>query len=123
MLTSYGIIAVLVILVVTLLAIALLAWFFISSSRSKPPQAKPDPRADAKAQSIVQRFVSSDLKKRAFIIRQNEDRFKVVFEHYSTKVISRDGEVAGWQTMPEKPVTDSLSSAVEIAKSWVHADD
>ena len=119
MLTNFGLLAILVLLVVAVLAMALVAWFLLSSPKPKPLAAK----TDVKTQPIVQRFISSDLKKRAFIIRQNESGYKVICQQYSNKVINRGGEVAGWQTLSEKPATDSLASAVEIAQSWVHAID
>lgn len=115
MLTTYGIIAILVIFIVAVLAMVLLAWLLRPSF--KPPPAK----TDVKTQPIVQRFVSSDLKKRAFIVRLNEGGYKVICQQYSNKVIGLNGEVAGWQAKPEKPVSDSLASAVEIAHGWVHA--
>ena len=112
---TYGIIAILVILVIVVLAIVVLTWLLMPSS--KPTSAKTDMRT----QPIVQRFISGDLKKRAFIVQQNEGGYKVIFQRYSTEVISLSGEVAGWQTLPDKPVTDSLASAVEIAQNWAHA--
>lgn len=114
---TYGILAILVILIVTVLAMVLVVWLLKPSS--KPPPAK----TDVKTQAIVQRFVSNDLKRRAFIIRLNEGGYKVIYQRYSTKVISLGGEVAGWQALPENPVLDSLANAVEIAQSWVHAND
>jgi hypothetical protein len=121
MLTNFGLLAILVLLVVAVLVIALVAWFLLSSPKPKPKP--PAAKTDVKTQPIVQRFISSDLKKRAFIIRQNESGYKVICQQYSNKVINRGGEVAGWQTLSEKPATDSLASAVEIAQSWVHAID
>ena len=109
---TYGILVVLVILIVVVLA-----WLF--TPRSKQASAK----ADVKTQPIVQRFISSDLKKRAFIVRLNEGGYKVIYQRYSNEVVTLGGEVAGWQTLPEKPVNDSLADAVEIAQSWVHAKD
>jgi cytoskeletal protein RodZ len=124
MLPNFGILAVLVILVIIfLLALGLLAWYLITSSKPKPPESKTDAKANVKTEPVVQNFISGDLKKRAFIVRQNEGGFKVVFQQYSNKVINRGGEVAGWQPLPEQPVTDSLASAVEIAQNWVHARD
>jgi cytoskeletal protein RodZ len=131
LMTDFGPLIFLVILIAILLALGLLAWFLISSSkpktptanRPKPAAAKTDAKANVATDPVVQRFVSNDLKKRAFVVRQNEGGFKVIFEQYSTQVINRSGEVAGWQTQPEKPVAESLASAVEIAQSWVHAQD
>ena len=80
-------------------------------------------KSDVKTQPIVQRFYSSDLKKRAFIVHQNDGRYKVGYQRHSDKVINLRGEIAGWQTQPEKPTTDSLASAVEVAQSWVQAED
>ena len=108
----YWIFAILIILIVAVL-------YLMSSSKKSSPSAK----TDVKTQPIVQRFVSNNLKKRAFIIQLNEGGYKVVFQRYSNEVINLGGEVAGWQALPKKPVTDSLASAVEIAQSWVHADD
>lgn len=121
--TNYGLLIFLVILVFVLLALGVLAWLLISSSKPKPSTPKTDAKAKVKTGPVVQRFISSDLKKRAFIVRQNEGGYKVVFEEYSSKVINRTGEVAGWQPLPEKPVAESLAGAVEIAQSWVHARD
>ena len=115
----YWIFAILIILIVAVLALVLVAWYLMSSSKKSSPSAK----TDVKTQPIVQRFVSNNLKKRAFIIQLNEGGYKVVFQRYSNEVINLGGEVAGWQALPKKPVTDSLASAVEIAQSWVHADN
>jgi len=117
MLTTYGILAILGILIVAVLAMVLLAWLLRPSS--EPTTTKNDVRT----QPIVQRFISSDLKKRAFVVRLNEGGYKVICQRYSNEVISPGGEVAGWQPLPEKPVSDSLASAVESAQSWVHAKD
>jgi hypothetical protein len=51
---------------------------------------------------------------------RNDDRYKVIYQQYSDKIINQRGEIVGWQTQPEKTITDSLSSAVEIAQEWVH---
>jgi Na+-transporting methylmalonyl-CoA/oxaloacetate decarboxylase gamma subunit len=116
--STYGIILIiLVILIIAVLAMIALAWFFRPSA--KPVSAK----TEVKTQPIVQRFVSNDLKKRAFVIRLNEGGFKVVYQRYSNEVINRGGEVAGWQDLPEKPIVDSFPKAVELAQSWVHAED
>jgi hypothetical protein len=124
MLTNSGLfIILLVIAILALLALGLLAWYLMNPSKSKSPVAKPDARAHGTTEPVVQRFVSSDLKRRAFIVRGNEDGFKVIFQRYSSEVVNRSGEVAGWQTLPEKPVSDSLAGAVEIAQNWVHARD
>ena len=116
---TYGIFSILIILIVAVLVLVLMVWYLMSSSKRSSPSAK----TDVKAQPIVQRFVSSDLKKRAFIIQLNVGGYRVVDQRYSDEVINLGGEVAGWQTLPKKPVTDSLSSAVEIAQNWVHADE
>jgi hypothetical protein len=113
----YLILAILVILAVAALAMILLAWFL------KPRSQTGSATTDVKTQPVVQRFVSSDLKKRAFVIRLNEGGFKVIYQRYSEEVISRGGEVAGWQALLEKPVTESMASAIEIAQNWVHAED
>lgn len=120
--TDYGLLIFLVILVFVLLALGILAWLLISPSKPKPP-TKTDAKAKVKTGPVVQRFISNDLKKRAFIVRQNEGGYRVVFERYSAEVINRSGEVAGWQALPEKPLSESLASAVEIAQSWVHTRD
>jgi hypothetical protein len=117
MLTTYGIIAILVILVVAVLAMVLLAWLLRPSSK---PTAE---KTEVKTQPIVQRFISHTLKKRAFIVRINEGGYKVIFQQYSNEVINLGGEVTGWQALPDKPVSDSLAGAVEIAQSWVHPKD
>lgn len=114
---TYGTLAILVILVVAILAIVVIAW-------QLKPSSKPTPsKTDVITQPIVQRFVSSDLKKRAFIVRLNDGGFKVIYQRYSNEVINLGGEVAGWKSLPNKPVTDSLADAVEIAQSWAHAED
>lgn len=115
--TTYRIIAVLIILVVAVLAIVGVAWYLMSSSK------RPSAKVDVKTQPIVQRFVSGDLKKRAFVVRLNRGGFKVIYQRYSEEVINLRGDVAGWYSLPEKPVTESLASAVEIAQSWAHAED
>ena len=116
---TFGILAILVILIIAILAIAVIAWKLISSSNNKPISSK----TDVITQPIVQRFVSSDLQKRAFIVHLNDGGFKVIFQRYSNEVIDLGGEVVGWQFLPNKPVTDSLADAVEIAQSWAHAED
>jgi hypothetical protein len=115
---TYGTLAILVILIIAILAIVVIAWKLMPSS-NKPTSSK----TDVITQPIVQRFVSSDLKKRAFIVRLNDGGFKVIYQRYSNEVIDLGGEVAGWQSLPNKPVTDSLADAVEIAQGWVHAGD
>lgn len=112
---TYGILAILIILIVALLALVVVAWFILQSS------SQPSASTKLKTQPIVQKFISHDLKKRAFIVQVNEGGYKVIYQYYSNEVISRGGEVAGWQALPERPVTDSLASAVEIAQSWVHS--
>jgi ABC-type dipeptide/oligopeptide/nickel transport system permease component len=114
---NYGILAILLILIVTVLALVIVAWFLMRSS------SKTQATSDVKTQPVVQRFISSDLKKRAFVIRLNEGGYKVVFQRYSNEVTNLRGDVLGWQALPEKPVTDSLTSAVEIAQKWAHAED
>jgi hypothetical protein len=104
MIPTYVIVAVFIILIAAVLAIVLIAW-------------------NVKTQPMVQRFISGDLKKRAFVVRQNEGGFKVIYQRYSNEVINVRGDVAGWQALPEKPVTESLANAVEIAQSWAHAED
>jgi hypothetical protein len=124
MLTNFGLLVILLVIVLlALLALGLLAWYLMNPSKSKSPAAKPDARTHGTTEPVVQRFVSGDLKRRAFIVRGNEGGFKVVFQRYSSEVINRSGEVAGWQSLPEKPVSDSLAGAVEIARNWVHARD
>ena len=119
MMLTYGMLAILIILIVAVLAMVLMAWYLMSSAKRPSPSAK----TDVKTQPIVQRFISNDLKKRAFIIQLNEGGYKVIYQRYSDEVISLGGEVAGWHSLPKKPITDSLASAVEIAQSWVHADN
>ena len=114
---TYGIFAILIILIVAVLVTVALAWYFMPSPK------RPSAKMDVKTQPIVQRFISNDLKKRAFIIRLNEGGYKVVYQHYSEEIINLGGEVAGWQTQPEKPVADSLANAVNIAQHWVHTED
>ena len=114
--TTYGIFAILITLIIAALVILLVAAWFISK-----PDPQPASKTNVKTQPIVQRFYSSDLKRRAFIVRRNDDRYKVIYQRYSEKVINQRGELAGWQTLPDKPTADSLVSAVEIAQNWVHA--
>ena len=117
MIPTYVIVAVLIILIAAVLAIVLIAWYLRSSSK------QPSAKTNVKTQPIVQRFISGDLKKRAFVVRQNEGGFKVIYQRYSNEVINVRGDVAGWQVLPEKPVTESLANAVDIAQSWAHAED
>ena len=112
---TYGALAVLVILTIVMLGI--MAWYFLRSSPQKPATS------DAKTQPILQRFVSNDLKKRAFIVELNEGGYKVIFQIYSEQVVTRGREIIGWRALHDKPVADSLDSAVEIAQSWVHSRD
>ena len=114
---TYGILAVLIMLIVAVLTLAVLDWYHLRSS------SQESARSEVKTQPIVQRFVSNDLRKRAFIIKLNEGGYKVVFQIYSEEVVSRGGEIAGWRALHERPVADSLASAVEIAQSWVHSED
>ena len=116
MITS-GILVILIVLLGAVLVLAILGWYFLR------PTSKKQTTSDVKTQPIVQRFVSNNLKKRAFIMKVNEGGYKVVYQGYSEEIINRAGEVAGWQTLPDKPSTDSLAMAVELAKSWVHADE
>ena len=113
---TYGLLAILVILIVALLALVVVVWLMMRSSTQKTSAS-----SNAKTQPIVQRFISNNLKKRAFIVQLNEGDYEVVCQRYSDEVINLGGEVAGWQVLPEKPVTDSLANAVEIAQSWVHS--
>jgi hypothetical protein len=115
--TNFGILAILAIVFIAALALVLLALFL------RQPSKQTTAKTEMKTQLVVQRFVSNDLKKRAFIIQLDEGGFKVVYQQYSNRVINRGGEVAGWQDLPEKPVTDSLSDAVKFAQGWVHAED
>ena len=112
---TYGFFAVLIILIVALLALMVVFWFFMR------PSTQASAATDTKTQPIVQRFVSNDLKKRAFIVKLNEGGYKVVFQIYSEEVVSRGGEIAGWRALHERPVADSLAGAVEIAQGWVHS--
>ena len=117
MLLTYGVLAILIILVVALLALGFVIWYLMRSS------SQTSATSEVETQPIVQRFVSNDLKKRAFIVRLNEGGYKVVYQRYSEEVVGLGGEVVGWQALPKKPVADSLASAVEIAQSWVHSED
>ena len=117
MILTYGIVAVLMILIVAGLAMVLIAWYL------RPSSKQPSAKKNVKTQPIVQRFISSDLKKRAFVVRLNEGGYKVIYQRYSSEVINLRGDVAGWQALSEKPVTESLASAVEIAQRWAHAED
>lgn len=108
-----GIVIILIILIVAVLAIIIVTWL-ISRSSSQPSGSE-----DIKTQPVVQRFYTSDLKKRSFIVRQNDGRYRVVFQHHSEKVINLRGEIAGWQSQPTQPITDSLASAVVIAQRWI----
>ena len=113
---TYGLLAILIILIVALLALVVVVWLFLRSSSQKTSAS-----TNAKTQPIVQRFISNNLKKRAFIVQLNTGGYKVIYQSYSDEVIGLGGEVTGWQALPEKPVTDSLANAVEIAQSWVHS--
>ena len=113
---TYGILTILIILIVALLALIVVAWLFMRSSTQKTSAS-----SNANTQPIVQRFISNNLKKRAFIVQLDEGDYKVICQRYSDEVVGSGGEVAGWQALPEKPVTDSLANAVEIAQSWVHS--
>ena len=117
MVLTYGILIILVVLIVTVLAVVVVVWLL------RPSSKQPSAKTNAKTQPIVQRFISSDLKKRAFIVRLNGGGYKVIYQRYSNEVINLGGEVVGWQALPDKSVTDSLASAVEIAQSWVHTED
>jgi len=110
---TYGVLAALAVLIIVALGIS--AWYFFL--RASPRQTAT---AETKTQPIVQRFVSKDLKKRAFIVELNEGGYKVIFQVYSEEVVTRGGEVAGWRALHDKPVVDSLASAVDIAQGWVH---
>jgi hypothetical protein len=78
---------------------------------------------DVKPQRTIQSFCSSDLKRRTFVVQKNDGRYKVIYQVHSDKVINIRGDVEGWQTQPEKPVSDTLAGAVEIARNWAHAND
>ena len=117
MVLTYGILVILVIIIVAVLAMVVVAWLLMPSSKQSSA------KTNARTQPIVQRFISSDLKKRAFIVRLNAGGYKVIYQRYSNEVINLGGEVVGWQALPDKPVTDSLVSAVEIAQTWVHAEN
>lgn len=109
----YGALAVLVVLIIVVLGI--LVWYFFLRPSPQQPAT-----SEAKTQPILQKFVSNDLKRRAFIVELNDGGYKVVFQVYSEEAISRGGEIAGWRALHEKPVADSLAGAVEIAQNWVH---
>ncbi|NWG75633.1 MAG: hypothetical protein HXY24_13695, partial [Rubrivivax sp.] len=94
---TYEILFILVILIVAVLVIVAIAWIL------KPSLSHPSTKTEVKTQPIVQRFISNDLKKRAFVIRLNDGGYKVIYQRYSDKVINVGGEVAGWQALPEKP--------------------
>lgn len=111
----YIALAVLVILILALL-VGVVWYFFLRPSPQKPATS------ETKTQPILQRFVSKDLKKRAFIVELNEGGYKVIFQVYSEEAISRGGEIAGWRALHDKPVADSLAGAVEIAQGWVHPE-
>ena len=115
---SITLFVILILLVLGLLVIVLLAWYLLS-----PVSKQTSAKTDTRTQPVVQRFLSEDLKKRALIIQLHEVGYKIVFQRYSNKVINLAGEVAGWQTLPEKHATESLASAVEIAQNWVHTND
>lgn len=111
----YIALAVLVILIIAILGV-LVWYFFLRPSPQKPATS------ETKTQPILQRFVSNDLKKRAFIVELNEGGYKVIFQVYSGEVVFRGGEVEGWRALHEKPVADSLARAVEIAQGWVNPE-
>jgi hypothetical protein len=109
--------AIIAIYLISVLVMIILAWSYARNSK------QGSAGTHIKTQPVVQRFYSSDLMKRAFIIRRNNGRYKVVFQQYSEKIIDVRGEVAGWQSLPDEPIVDSLVRAVEIAEEWVHAED
>jgi len=111
----YGVLVVLVILIIVVLVLGVLAWYFLRPTSQKPATS------EAKTQPIVQRFVSKDLKRRAFIVKLNEGGYKVIFQVYSEEAGTMGGEIAGWRALHDKPLADSQTSAVEIAQSWVHS--
>ncbi|MGD8406534.1 MAG: hypothetical protein PVJ21_22955 [Anaerolineales bacterium] len=110
----YAALGVLIILIIVVLGI--LAWYFFFRSSPQQPAI-----SEAKTQPILQRFVSNDLKKRAFIVELNEGGYKVVFQVYSEEAVTRGGEIAGWRALHDKPVAESLVGAEEIARGWVHS--
>lgn len=114
MLTLNMVIFLIVLLALVLIAILAASFFLRDRGRSASQDAKTLP--------IVQKFYSEDLKKRAFIIRLHDGKYKVVFYEYSDKVINLRGEVAGWLPHANKPVFDSLYDAVDIAQKWTHGD-
>lgn len=111
---TYGVLIILAVLIIVVLGI--LAWYFFLRSSPQQPAI-----SGAKTQPILQRYVSNDLKKRAFIVELNEGGYKVVFQVYSEEMVTRGGEIAGWRALHEKPVADSLAGAEEIARGWVHS--
>ena len=121
MVLTNGVLTFLIILIVGVvgLAIILVAWYLI-----RPSSKRPSAHTNVKTQPIVQRFVSRDLKKRAFVVHLNTGGYKVIYQHYSDEIINPlRGDVVGWQSLPEKPVADSLARAVEVAQSWAHSED
>lgn len=115
---STTIFAILVIMIVAVLAIVIAAWLIMQQQSSRSISAK----TDAKTQPIVQQFYSHDLQKRSFIVRRNDEQYKVVFQYHSEKVINLRREIEGWVSLPKKPITGSLVKAVEIAKDWVEKE-
>ena len=106
---------VLIIMIVGIAAVA--AWYFLRT----PGQSAS---ADVKTQRIVQRFVSRDLKKRAFVVQRGDGRFRVVFQDYSDKIVNgRRGDEEGWVSQSSKPLATSLAEAVKIAEDWTHQED
>ena len=87
---TYGILALLIILIASRAGFNCVGLVFYVISGTAPL-----PKADVKTQPIVQRFISRDLKKRAFIVRLNEGGYKVIFQRYSEEVINLAGE-GGW---------------------------
>ena len=114
---SYGMLAIIVILIAAVLGMIIMAWNYTRKSKQRSAARQ------AKTQPVVQSLYSSDLMKRALITRLNDGRFKVLSQHYSEKIIDVRGEVAGWQSQPKQPILETLAGAVEIAEDWVHADD
>lgn len=112
-----GVMVVLVIFFVAGLAIVGVAWYNIRASRGYSA------KSEAKTHPIVQQFYSHDLRKRTLIIRQNNDRYKVEYQHYSETIINTRGEIAGWQSAAKQRLCDTLAKAVEIAEPWVHTQD
>ena len=104
-------------LVLLLIIIAVLLRMFVRDTNRTD-------KKNTKDHHIVQKLFSQDLHKRALIIEYGRDRYQVARSCYSDEIVNNiTGEVAGWQSLKEKPVASSLYDAVQIAEKWLHEEN